>query len=260
MAIIALNWHSAHLYGEAWISHHRLRHRMFVDRQQWRVPSFAGLEYDQFDTPAAVYLLWLDEQGQARGVVRLIPTLRPYMVQTLWPELLPQHPPVDSRIWEASRFGCDSDLEPARRRRIIAELICGCQEFALYCGISRYLAVMPQWIFERVMHRSGCEVRYAGPPQRIGRHEVCAAYLPASAAILARIRRRCGIDGSVLHPVAATASDSMMRYGSATASGRRRPRGRRIAPSALPFPVSKGMPMPSKAEPACIPGAKPCSH
>ena len=87
MAFIALNWETAHLYGEAWISHHRLRHRLFIDRQNWAVPSFGGLEFDQFDSPAAHYLLWLDAAGQARGAVRLVPTTQPYMLQTLWPDL-----------------------------------------------------------------------------------------------------------------------------------------------------------------------------
>ena len=35
----------------------RLRHRLFVERNGWQVPSHDGMEYDQFDTPAAVYLV-----------------------------------------------------------------------------------------------------------------------------------------------------------------------------------------------------------
>ena len=86
--IDCVTWETAHLFGEAWISHHRLRHRLFVERQGWEGPTHNSLEYDQFDTPAAVYLLWRDEAGQARGVTRLIPTERPYMLKEIWPDMV----------------------------------------------------------------------------------------------------------------------------------------------------------------------------
>ncbi len=75
MSGVCLDWETAHVHGEAWISHHRLRHRLFVKRQNWEVPSYNSLEYGEFDTPAAKYLLWLDEKGQARATTRLIPTV-----------------------------------------------------------------------------------------------------------------------------------------------------------------------------------------
>ena len=93
MPVVCLNWETAHLHGEAWIAHHRLRHRLFVERRGWDLPTHRGMEYDEFDTPAAWYLLWLDGQGETRGAVRLLPTTRPYMLQTLWPQLLRGVPP-----------------------------------------------------------------------------------------------------------------------------------------------------------------------
>src|SRR5688572_22902087 len=113
MPLVCLDWETAHLHGVAWISQHRLRHRLFVERQHWNVPTYKNLEYDQFDTPAAKYLLWLDWMGMARGVVRLVPTTQPYMVETLWPGLVRGSLPKSPSIWEASRFGCDRNLEPA---------------------------------------------------------------------------------------------------------------------------------------------------
>src|SRR5690606_27788678 len=115
-------------------------HRLFIDRQNWAVPSFGGLEFDQFDSPAAHYLLWLDTAGQARGAVRLVPTTQPYMLQTLWPDLLGNHVPREPGIWDASRFGCDRNLPAQLRRRVLGELIYGCQEFGLARGIHAYLA------------------------------------------------------------------------------------------------------------------------
>lgn len=198
MGILVLNWQTASRHGEAWISQHRLRHRLFVDRQGWRLPAFHGLEYDQFDTPAAVYLLWLDAAGQARGMVRLIPTTRPYMVQSLWPHLLDHPCPVSARLWEATRFGCDRDLPAGQRRRILAELICASHEFALLNGIARYLAVMPRWIFERVLARQGCRIVYAHAAPPACRTAIAAAYIDISAEALAQIRTLTGCRKPVL--------------------------------------------------------------
>lgn len=206
MTIICLDWQSAHLHGEAWISHHRLRHRLFVARQGWRVPTYEDLEYDQFDTPAAKYLVWLDSRRQARGVVRLIPTTRPYMVEALWPELVAGALPHEPRIWEATRFGCDRDLEPALRRVVVSELICACQEFGLANGIDRYLGVMPLAVFKHVLAGAGCPLDYLGPSLKMGRHKIAAAYIEVSLSVLAAVRQRVHLPGAILRhrlPIAA---------------------------------------------------------
>jgi acyl homoserine lactone synthase len=200
MAIICVSWESAHLHGEAWISHHRLRHRIFVERQGWGVPTHNGLEYDQFDTPAATYVLWLDDRRQARGVTRLIPTTQPYMVQTLWPELIDGPLPRTATIWEATRFGCDRDLDSPTRRRIVAELICGCQEFGIANGVSKYIGVMPLAVFRHVIAAAGCRVTPLGPSRRMQQHDIAAAHIDVSPTTLATVQSRGGIHGPVLYP------------------------------------------------------------
>jgi acyl homoserine lactone synthase len=189
MSVVCISWETAHLHGEAWISHHRLRHRVFVDRLGWQVPSYRGLEYDQFDTPAATYILWLDGEGLARGAARLIPTTQPYMVKTLWPELIDGDVPQTDQIWEATRFVCDRNLNSEMRRRIVAELICGCQEFGIARGISSYLGVMPVGIFRHVIAAAGCPVTLLGPPKRMGNHNIAAAYIDVSPKTLAVVQQ-----------------------------------------------------------------------
>lgn len=200
MPVMCLSWESAHLHGEAWISHHRLRHRIFVERQGWEVPEYNGLEYDQFDTPAARYVLWLDEHHEARGVTRLIPTTQPYMIQVLWPELIDGPLPRTPTIWEATRFGCDRDLDPPTRRRVIAELICGCQEFGIANGISKYVGVMPTAVFRHVIAAAGCPVTQLGPVRRMKDHDIAAAHIEVGPSTLARVRSGAGIDEPVLCP------------------------------------------------------------
>src|SRR5262249_55986594 len=200
MPIVCVSWESAHLYGEAWISHHRLRYRIFVERQHCDVASHNGLEFDQFDTPEAISVLWSDDRHRARGVPRLIPTTRPYRLQSLWPELIRGPLPQSAAIWEASRFGCDRDLDAGTRRRVVAELICGCQEFGIANGIAKYIAVMPTPIFHNVIGLAGCRVTPLGPTVRMRRHDIGAAYIDVCQTTLATVRRRCAVRGAVLSP------------------------------------------------------------
>ncbi len=196
MTIICVSWETIHLHGEAWVSHHRLRHRLFVERRGWRLPNHNGLEYDQFDTPAARYLIWLDAQRQARAVTRLIPTTEPYMIRQLWPDWSSIDLPEAGGIWEASRFGCDYRLPARRRRRIIGELLCACQEFGVARGIEQYLCVMPLFILRRVIMAAGCPVELLSPPRAIDGLETAIASIKVSPAVLASVRQRTGASES----------------------------------------------------------------
>jgi N-acyl-L-homoserine lactone synthetase len=198
LTIVCLSWETVHLHGEIWISHHRLRHRLFVERQGWEVPSYRGMEHDEFDTPAAQYLLWLDDVGETRGVARLLPTMRPYMLRKLWPDMVSDELPESDSIWEATRFGCDQSLSPPVRRRAVAEILCAMQEFGIMHGIERYLAVMPLRLLQCVVVKAGCQVQVLGPARLIGRFPTVAAYLTVSSDVLAELRRRAALRGAVL--------------------------------------------------------------
>jgi acyl homoserine lactone synthase len=198
VTVVCLSWETAHLHGETWISHHRLRHRLFVERQGWDVPTVYGLEYDEFDTPAAQYLLWADNAGDARGVVRLLPTVRPYMLKKLWPDMISGKLPESDSVWEATRFGCDQSLGPAIRRKAVAEMLCAMQEFGIAHGIKLYLAVMPVRLLKCVVVKAGCEVKVLGAARLVGRFPTVAAYLTVSAEVLGELRRRAAVAGPVL--------------------------------------------------------------
>jgi acyl homoserine lactone synthase len=196
--IDCVTWETAHLFGDAWISHHRLRHRLFVDRRGWEVPTYNSLEYDQFDTPAAVYLLWRDEAGQARGVARLIPTERPYMLKEIWPHMVDKLP-SSPNVWEATRIGVDRDLDPKTRNRVCSELVAGCLEYGLRHGISRYIFLMPLVIIRSLLVRAGCPVVLLGEPTIIDNLLTAVAEVKISKIALAEVRRRKVIAGPVLN-------------------------------------------------------------
>lgn len=191
---------NAHLFGPALASQHRLRYRVFVERQCWDVPRYNGMEYDQFDTPAAVYLIYRDRFGEARGISRLIPTTQPYMIKEIWADMVDRPDlPAEPAVWEATRFGIDYDLDPALRRRISAELVLACQEFGLAHGIRQYLVLMPALIIRKVIGGAGCRYQWLGEQRRVDKYRVAAASVEVSPQDLAAARNRLGIHQPVLN-------------------------------------------------------------
>ena len=190
----------ADLFGDALAAQFRLRHRVFIEREGYQVPSWDGMEYDQFDTPATTYLIRRDPGGEARAVTRLIPTVKPYMIETLWPNLLDgMIPPKSPLIWEATRFGCDHALDAESRDKYMGELIAGCLEFGLYAGMQEFICVMPAGILRRVLMRAGCDIDFLGSPSAIGRFPVVAGRVNITEASLERVRRNKGINGPILN-------------------------------------------------------------
>ena len=206
MTIDCVNVATAHLFGDALAAQYRLRHRIFVQRKHWQIPVWDGMEYDQFDTPAANYFIWRDRGGEARGVARFSPTQLPYMLQTLWPEMVQSEPlPSDPRVWEGSRIGIEHALNPVQRRRILGELFCAYLEFGLRNNIDRFLVLMPLSFLKRVVAGVGWPPTFLGPVQKIERVSVVAASMKVNAKILSNVRSKMNIEGPVLR----TADDLM---------------------------------------------------
>ena len=196
--IDAISLETAHLLGDALPSAHRLRHRIFIGRRKYAVRSHRGMEWDQFDTPASVYMLWRDEAPSVRAVARLIPTSQPYMIQQLWPDLVDGEMPMRDDVWEVTRFGIDRDLDNRRRARVFGELFCAFAEFGLKTGIRAYIFVTPTAVIDSALGNSGLDVRRLGQAKLLGRLPVVAACSPVSYAALHRLRRHHGISGPVL--------------------------------------------------------------
>ena len=189
---------TAHLHGDALADQHRFRYRQFICRAGWVLPHVDDMEYDQFDTPAAVYLLWRDQAARVRGMVRLLPTTRPYMTDTLWPELAPEEGlPRAESVWENTRFAVDRDLPAPLRRTVTSELVLGSLEFGLSCSIDRYLLISPLWVLNGALTAAGLPYRMLRQTDALGRWPVASAYVPVSAQILATARSCLGIERSV---------------------------------------------------------------
>lgn len=118
------------------------RKSVFVDLLKWDVPVVDGAyEIDAFDDPYATYLMLADAAGKHIGSTRLLPTVRPHILDSLYPSLCDEAPPRGPSIFEITRFCLDRRLDARGRRAARDTLVCALAAHALDQGITAYSAV-----------------------------------------------------------------------------------------------------------------------
>lgn len=128
------------------------RKRVFVDMLRWDLPVLEDLyEIDQFDTPAAEYLILLGNSGEHRASARLLPTTGPHLLGDLYPWLCEDAVPRGPAIREISRFCIDPDQTPSERRGARDELVTALADYALRREISDYTGVAEWNWFQKIM-------------------------------------------------------------------------------------------------------------
>lgn len=148
--IECMTFSTANEFGDALVDYHRMRYRLFIEREGWDIPHFDNLEYDEFDTPATVYLIKRrPETGEVMGGMRLIPTTQPYLAEHVWPNIIQTRPiPKDPKVWEGTRMSADPELSVEERRQTLSELGIGFVEFLLSVGADRVIFEMPPKLLE----------------------------------------------------------------------------------------------------------------
>lgn len=197
--ISCISCENVHEFGTAFHSQFRLRYGGFVERQQYDVSVYEGMEFDRYDTPASRYLVYHTDEGRALGVSRLTPTTLSCMLGDLWPHLVEDKSLLQSDgVWEGTRYCVDKDVAPEMRQRIIHEMACAYLEFGLQLGLKKIIGLMPTYIYRSVFERPGIEMEYLGAVEAIGRHKCRAVAIPVTAHQLANVRRKTGVAQSVL--------------------------------------------------------------
>lgn len=135
MVHVVTSQNRAH-FADALEGMHRDRKRVFVDRLGWDLAVHGDREVDQFDTDDAVYLMAVDQAGRHAGSVRLLPTMRPHLLSTVFPHLCERGAPQDEETWEITRLCTSPDAPDPRATRI--RLMVAVVEFALLYGVRRY--------------------------------------------------------------------------------------------------------------------------
>jgi len=118
------------------------RKQVFVDLLKWDVPVLQGrYEVDQFDDAHAVYLIVTGAQGQHLGSARLLKTVRPHILDTLFATLSASPPPRGDDVLEITRF-CLGRNQSARERLVTRNaLVTALAGYALEHGIATYTGV-----------------------------------------------------------------------------------------------------------------------
>ena len=150
----------------------------------WDLAVQDGMGLDQFDRPDTLYVIARGDEGPLIGAARLLPTVRPYLLRDVFPQLLGDQPaPQSQDVWELSRFAAvDFGAAAASRgvgalRQVSAPVPFGLLRPALTLaagsGVRRLISVSALGI-ERMLRRGGFRARRAGPAMLVDGHAVFA--------------------------------------------------------------------------------------
>jgi N-acyl-L-homoserine lactone synthetase len=104
MRVHVVNANNRSLYLDEIEAMHRHRYQVFVAERGWKaLESDDRLDIDEFDNEYASYLIAIEDDGAVAGSARLIPSWRPNLLKTLFPEYCRGDVPVGPGIWEWSR-------------------------------------------------------------------------------------------------------------------------------------------------------------
>lgn len=159
------------------------RHKVFVEQLGWDLKTIGNLELDQFDHKDTYYVIAKDDEGNVSGCARLLPTLKPYLLGEVFPQLLNGMPiPCSADIWELSRFAAvdfnsKSTVKAGQfSSSITLMLLHEAIAFAAEQGAKRIITVSPIGV-ERLLKHAGVKAHRAGPPMIIDGHPIFACWI-----------------------------------------------------------------------------------
>ena len=182
------------------IEMHHDRKRVFVDQLGWQLPNAGSwLEVDEFDNEYTVYLIacsGADDRHLAS--VRLLPTTRPHMLNTIFADLSDGGPVIGEDVWESSRFTiAPVGMRGAEVMRLSQYLALAHVEFALLNNIRRYTMIGEVHRVATVC-AMGWKVRPLCLPTNCDGNKVVSMEVSIDEDTLPMMRRRFGIGDPVL--------------------------------------------------------------
>ncbi len=194
-----LNIESEHHYPRARKEMHELRFREFVQKQKYNTSVHRDMEFDEFDTPAASYLVYLSQEGRVIACSRLSPTSFPFMIEKLWKDKVCTALPRSGEVWESSRICIDeSVIDHELRKRIVSSIIVGHFEFAAENNIKRYIGIMPSKLWKKTLIDRGWQVIELSNRFLLDGHETYVAEFVVCKDALKKVRKKTGIEEKVL--------------------------------------------------------------
>lgn len=159
---------SAALESEALKAMFRARKRVFVDLLQWDVPVLGGeYEIDGFDDEHADYLIVTTPERAHLGSARLLKTVRPHILGSLFPQLCEGEVPSGPDTLEITRFCLDPHQRAPRRRETRNRLVSALVALALERGVRTYTGVAELSWLQQIL-AFGWRCRPLGIPRMVG--------------------------------------------------------------------------------------------
>jgi acyl homoserine lactone synthase len=159
------------------------RYQVFVEKLGWQLQFQDGAESDEFDGPQAIYVVAEELDGEISGCARLLPTKGPYLLASMFPQLLNGMPaPCDPTVWELSRF---SAVHLSKRTRTpladfanssAAQLMREAMACAAANG-ARRLVTVTALAMERLIRRLGIHSHRMGPPCMFHGHPIYGCWI-----------------------------------------------------------------------------------
>ena len=163
-------------YGDLLVSQHKLRYRVFRKERNWSVPDHEDMEFDQYDNLRTTYLVYVNTYREVLALIRIYPTSSPYMLETLWPQLVSNGIfPKNETIFEATRFCVDTSIVGHLRQKIIDQMVNGLLKVSLEKGITEIVGVTYPSLLKSVFIKRGWKVELLGPSTKIESTEIVVA-------------------------------------------------------------------------------------
>lgn len=172
--------------GDQLPQQYQLRKRFCIDHLGWddRNVHF-NMEYDEFDHPFSIYLVWRDESNVARGMARFSPCSQPFMIEKAWPHLVADcDMPKRDDQWEVTRLCIEPELGK-RKGLVIGEMFQAAELLANRLGINEYWWVSPK---ERINVILPHNHKYVGPGQQIGAEFCFVGYSDPTQMVMPALR------------------------------------------------------------------------
>jgi N-acyl-L-homoserine lactone synthetase len=157
------------------------RKRLFVDLLRWEVPVIDDrFEIDAFDHADAVYVVALDDSGDHQGSLRLLPSMGPHILDTLFAQLCPLDVPIGADVFEITRLCLPTRLGAVSRLAVRNALISVMVDHSLANRITRLTGVV-EARFRREILDMGWRAEPLGPAMPFGGAQLGAFAIDVAA-------------------------------------------------------------------------------
>ena len=158
----------------------RYRRRVFVEQLGWLLSRRRTKASSATSSIATIpYVFARNAGGDMCGCARLLPTTRPYLLKSLFADLIAEDMPLpqSAAVWELSRFAAtDDEGGPGNAEWAVRPMLAAVVECAAQLG-ARQLIGVTFASMERLFRRIGIHAHRAGPPKQVDGRLVVACWI-----------------------------------------------------------------------------------